>query len=426
MNIDYDVVIIGGGAAGIGAARELAASGRSTLLLEASSRLGGRAWTYEIAEQRLDLGCGWLHSGDRNSWTRIAEETGRVVDHRPAKWGVQYRHLGFSPDEQKAARGAFAAWMERLTVKPPPSDRAADALSPDGEWNGYLQAISGFISGAPLEQISITDYLAYDDASTGVNLRAADGYGDLIVSSLPPRTILRLAAPVEGIELERQGVAIRTRGGTVRGGTAIVTVSTAVLASGAIKLPSALDAWREAASFLPLGRNEKLFLEIVRESPFAPESHELGNPRDPRTAAYYIRPFGRPVIECFFGGEGAGMIEESGPTAGFDYAIEQLVALFGAEARRSLRPLVASAWSRTTRIGGGYSYAVPGRAAARQKLACPFEDRLFFAGEATNAQDFSTAHGAHDSGVRAAREALAALGKRSDRGGHGRQASQGN
>ena len=98
-------------------------------LLEASSRLGGRAWTCEIAGQRLDLGCGWLHSGDRNSWTRIAEKAGRVVDRRPPKWGIQYHHLGFSPDEQKAARGAFAEWIERLAVKPPPSDCAADALS---------------------------------------------------------------------------------------------------------------------------------------------------------------------------------------------------------------------------------------------------------------------------------------------------------
>ena len=413
MTTDFDVVIIGGGAAGIGAARELAASGRSALLLEASSRLGGRAWTYEIGGQRLDLGCGWLHSGDRNSWTRIAEEAGRLVDRRPPKWGVQYRHLGFSPDEQKAARGEFAAWMERLTVKPPPSDCAADALTPGGEWNGYLQAISGFISGARLERISVADYLAYDDASTDINLRAAGGYGDLIVSSLPTKTALRLAAPVEGIELEPQGVAVETPAGTVRARTAILTVSTAVLASDAIKLPNGLDAWREAASFLPLGRDEKLFLEIVGESPFAPETHELGNPRDPRTAAYYIRPFGRPVIECFFGGEGAEMIERNGPAAAFDYAIGQLVALFGNEARANLRPLAASSWSRATRIGGAYSYALPGRAAARQALARPFEDRLFFAGEATSGQDFSTAHGAHDSGVRAAKEALAALQGRS-------------
>jgi monoamine oxidase len=416
MNSEFDVAIIGGGAAGVGAARQLAASAHSTLMLEATSRLGGRAWTCQISGHPLDLGCGWLHSGDRNSWTRIAEEAGLAVDRRPAKWGVQHRHLGFSPREQKEAGEAFDAWFERLSVAPPPSDRASDALPPAGEWNGYLEAISGFISGAPLNRISIADYLAYDSASTKVNWRAPYGYGDLIVASVPSRTALRLSTPVEAIALEPHGVAIRTPRGDVHAKAAILTVSTAVLAGEAIKLPKALDPWLDAASGLPLGRNEKLYLEVVGESPFAAETHVLGDPRDPRTAAYSICPFSRPVIECFFGAEGAQMIEERGLTAGFDYAIEQLAALFGAEARRSLRPLVASSWSRATRIGGAYSYALPRRATARLELARPFEDRLFFAGEATSVQDFSTAHGAHDSGVRAAKEALAALQRRFEPG----------
>jgi monoamine oxidase len=61
------------------------------------------------------------------------------------------------------------------------------------------------------------------------------------------------------------------------------------------------------------------------------------------------------------------------------------------------------------RIGGAYSYALPGHAAARKTLALPFEKRLFFAGEATSSGDFSTAHGAHDSGLRAADEVIAAF-----------------
>jgi monoamine oxidase len=60
-------------------------------------------------------------------------------------------------------------------------------------------------------------------------------------------------------------------------------------------------------------------------------------------------------------------------------------------------------------VGGAYSHALPGHAEARGELARPFEQRLFFAGEATHRSDFSTAHGAYDSGLRAAEEAIEAL-----------------
>ena len=162
----------------------------------------------------------------------------------------------------------------------------------------------------------------------------------------------------------------------------------------------------DAAARLPLGRNEKLFLEIIGDSSFDPETRVLGNPRDRRTGVYYIRPFGWPVIECFLGDQGARMFEEMGPAAGFTHAIDQLIALFGSAVSRSLHPLVASSWRRITYVGGAYGHALPGHAAARSDLAHPFEQRLFFAGEATHLHDYSTAH---DSGLRAAEEAIAAL-----------------
>src|SRR3954470_6186925 len=103
MSADFDVVIVGGGAAGVGAARRLARSGLSAILLEAGARLGGRAWTHEIAGLNLDLGCGWLHSADRNSWVAIARERGVRLDQSRAAWGVQYGDLGFSRQEQAEA-----------------------------------------------------------------------------------------------------------------------------------------------------------------------------------------------------------------------------------------------------------------------------------------------------------------------------------
>ena len=77
--------------------------------------------------------------------------------------------------------------------------------------------------------------------------------------------------------------------------------------------------------------------------------------------------------------------------------------------RAHLKPLIASDWTNTPTIGGAYSHALPGHSDSRPILARPYDNRLFFAGEATHLTDFSTAHGAYQSGVRAAEEAIQAL-----------------
>ncbi len=415
MSASYDVAIVGAGAAGVAAARRLSKSGLKAVVIEASARVGGRAWTLEVAGMALDLGCGWLHSAERNSWARVAEKTGFAVDRRTGAWGAQYKDRGFSAAERAAARRAYAAWFARLETAPPPSDRAADALEPGCEWNGYIDAISGYMNGDTLDRISGADMLAYDEAATDSNWRAPAGYGTLIAASLPAGIDLRLAAPVERIALAARSVSLTTRLGEVRAAAAIVTISTTALLSGAIRLPPDLEPWLRAAEQLPLGRNEKLYLEIDGPNAFAPESHVNGNPRDARAGSYYVRPFGRPVIECFLGGPGAGIVADEGLVAGFQHATEELAALFGTDARRTLRPLAGSNWTRTGWIGGGYSHALPGCHAARADLARPFDGKIFFAGEATHPYDFSTAHGAHDTGVRAAEEVIAALKPQSAR-----------
>jgi len=406
--MDVDIAIIGAGAAGIGAARRLAGTGLKIVLIEAAPRVGGRAWTLDLAGQKLDMGCSWLHSAGRNAWTSLAEQARVPIHKRISGWRNQFRDLGFTPDEQDASERSFDEWTERLS-KHPASDIAAEALEPGNEWNNFIRARIGFISGGVLEQMSAADYMTYENASTDDNWRLPGGYGTLIASHLPLATDLRLATAVTALELASHGVALATSAGTLRARAAVFTVSTAMLTGDAIKLPRALDPWREAAAGLPLGRDEKVFLEILEGSPFEPETRVLGNPRDLRTASYGIRPMGSSKIECYLGNDSAAIVTEHGPAAAYAHVIDELAALFGGEIRRYLRPLITTDWTRTTYIGGAYSYALPGQAGARAMLARPFEGRLFFAGEATHPFDFSTAHGAHDSGVRAAEEAIAAL-----------------
>lgn len=406
-NIDYDIAIIGAGAAGIGAAWRLAGAGKSVVVLEASSRVGGRSWTEEIAGNPIDLGCGYLHSADKNPWTAIAEASGFHVDRRAPAW--QRESLGLTAAESEAAEAAFGAWASRIRNIAAKTDRAADGLEPNGEWNAYLQALSGYVSGAALEHISIADYLAYEDAATEINWRVAEGYGTLIATSLPPAASLHLNTAVDLISLDESAVKLTMRSGILRARAVMVTVSTAVLAGNGIRLPPQLDTWRHAAGLLPLGQDEKYVLEITGGDAFAAETHAMGNPRNACTGSYYIRPFGRPIIECFVGGDGARLRIEAGPAAAFAMAIDELAELFGDNVRRHLRPLVRSAWTRSDRIGGAYSHALPGHAGARAELARPFDERLFFAGEATRQGDFSTAHGAYQSGLRAADEVLEVL-----------------
>src|SRR5271170_2531761 len=84
---DVEVVVVGGGAAGVAAARRLCDAGVDCLIVEARARLGGRAWTVTDASGvALDLGCGWLHSADRNPWVAVAQKQGASIDKTPPAW----------------------------------------------------------------------------------------------------------------------------------------------------------------------------------------------------------------------------------------------------------------------------------------------------------------------------------------------------
>lgn len=412
MVTDYDVAIIGAGAAGIAAARRLHAAGCTVILIEAASRVGGRASTVGYRGMPLDMGCGWLHSARRNPLVPVGEEAGFTIVRGRSAWESQWRDLGFSQSEQEAAGASWERLQHRLRSAPPEGDRASDLLEDDDPWNAYCQSLSGYLNGATLDRISIRDFLAYDEAATEDNWRVQEGYGSLIASALPTTIAMRLSTPVRRVALTTGGLRLETAQGSLTAATVIVTVSTAVLARGAIAFDTFVNGHLEAASQLPLGLADKLFLELHGDHGLEAETHLLGNPHSAETGSYYIRPLGRPVIEGFFGGSGAVRLEEEGLLDAFAFALEELARLVGSGITRHLRPLAASSWCATDWVHGSYSHALPGCAAARAGLAAPVEGRLFFAGEATHDTDFSTAHGAWQTGLRAADEALAALGRR--------------
>lgn len=409
MADEIDIVVIGAGAAGIAAGRMLSQADVDFLIIDAADRIGGRAWTRTAAGHPLDLGCGWLHSADRNPWTAIAEESGFEIDRTPPAWGKQFENLGFTREEQEQANAAYEALDKRLKEEPPASDRASDALEPGGAWNDYIEARSGYINGIGTADVSVEDYLAYDGADSGENWRLPQGYGALIAAAA--KLPIRLGVAASCIDRRTTPLRIETSHGIVSTRAVIVAVPTPILAREALRFLPEIEGKAEAAAHLPLGLANKLFLALDHPEELAADCHMIGNPKRAETGSYYLRPFGRPMIEAFFGGAGAQELERAGVAGMADFAAEELADLFGSAFRKRIHPLLASSWGAEPLIGGSYSHACPGHAAARQQLAQPVEGRIFFAGEACSGTDFSTAHGAYETGVRAAEAAIAALAR---------------
>ncbi len=108
---EFDVVVIGAGAAGLAAARRIATAPLSLHVLEARDRAGGRGWTVkDPSGLPIELGCGWLHSADVNEWCIIAATLGFALDRTRPQWRTQWKNLGFPPadhDDFRATLGAL-------------------------------------------------------------------------------------------------------------------------------------------------------------------------------------------------------------------------------------------------------------------------------------------------------------------------------
>ena len=401
-----DVAIVGAGAAGIGAARTLSGSRLSSLVLEAKDRPGGRAHSLVgRSGAAIDLGCSWLHSADQNAWAKIAEAEGFTLDRSRPAWERRLTGVNLSDAEAKAFSAAFDAFEARLEAAAALPDQAAAALFEEqsARWRPMLDAFSGYYNGAPFRDISVHDYAAY--TPTDENWRVVEGYGRLVAQAAAGLPIV-LDAPVSRIDRSGDPLRLLTPGGEVRAKTVIVTTPTTVLAEGRLAFHPPLPEVLEAAHALPLGHVDKCFLGLADAEALPSEVMVFGRTDTADTGSYTLRPFGRPIIEGFFGGDAAAALEAEGAGAFSAFAIDELASLFGSSLKAALRPLAESRWGCDPFIRGAYSHARPGSADARAILRRSWDPRILFAGEACSPHAFSTAHGAYETGVAAAETLL--------------------
>jgi monoamine oxidase len=270
-------------------------------------------------------------------------------------------------------------------------------------------AVGTYISGAELDRVSALDFANYRDS--GVNWRVLEGYGTSIAAAGDKLTT---AFENTALCIDHSGkrLKIKTTKGEITADQAIITLPSNVIAEEERLFSPALPQKTQAARGLPLGLADKLFLSLEGAEEFEPGSRLFGAKDRIAMATYHVRPFGRPLIEAYFGGSNAAALEAQGDRAFFDFAVSELTGLLGNNFARRIQPLHIHPWGKDPFARGSYSYALPGMAGCRETLAAPIDSRLFFAGEACSKFDFSTAHGGWFTGTAAADQIIAARARK--------------
>ncbi|WP_232479043.1 flavin monoamine oxidase family protein, partial [Roseomonas rosulenta] len=400
---DPDVLVIGAGCAGISAARELAARGRSCVVLEGGPRVGGRAFT-ESASLGLpfDHGASWLHQADDNPLTPLARGLGlALLDHDALRDRRLFTRGRFATTAERAdfaaAEDAFWTAIDAAARDGAP-DRPADQAAPrGGPWDATIAHWEGAqICAAELHHMSLHDLAA--TALEGPNLILREGIGGL-VARLAEGLPVRLDARVDRLHWGARGVVAEGAFGSVAARAAIVTVSTGVLAAGGIAFDPPLPvATQQAIADLPMGLLTKIALRADDPAapglpPFASVRRVVDSPGD-RPMSFLARLFHDPLLIGFCGGARAWEMLHDAPALEAA-ARGEIAAMFGAPAAAALGRAAVTRWGEDPLFRGAYSHAVPGAQTARRVLGTPLADgRLCFAGEACHPRFAATVAGA--------------------------------
>ena len=410
---NVDVIIVGAGAAGIAAARRLAAAGRRFVLLEAANEVGGRC----ITDNRTfgipyDRGAHWIYLADNSPIAKLAGQTGLDLYLAPPgqrmRIGRRYAREGEMEDFLASlvrANAAIADAARRSDVA------CAQVLPKDlGEWRPTIDFVLGaYGCGKDLADVSTIDLFRAAEHDNGAFCRQGLG---AFVAKLAPMNVTQLATPVTGIDWGRSIVEVETPKGQFRAPALILTVSTNVLVSGKIRfdLPK---RHLDAASKLKLGSHDRVAVQLTG-NPLGLRADELVFEKSvsKQTAAIFGNVYGSTVCMVDVAGNFGRELAANGQAAMVDFAANWLAGLYGADIKTGIKRAHATRWDQEAWVLGAASVAAPGGQSSRKVLMEPVRDRIFFAGEAVHETLWGTLGGAWESGERAADAALRLFGGR--------------
>jgi monoamine oxidase len=410
---EVDIVVIGAGAAGIAAARRIAAANRKVVVLEAAGQIGGRCLTDSTTfDVPFDRGARWIHNPDTNPMIKLARGTG--LDVVPAPLGQKIR-IG--------RRNARAGEVEELLATLVRANRAIDdssrgrvdvpcasVLPKDmGDWAATVEFLLGAnATGKDLKELSAIDKVRAQDRSAALACR--QGLGALI-ARLGDGLAVALATPVSRIAWSGRDVSVETAAGKIAARAAIVTASSNVLTSGALKFtPDLPRRTLDAVSKVSLGSYDHIALQL-QGNPLGLSRDDvvIEQAKDARTAFMIGNMGGSSLCSIDVAGAFGRDLSAQGEAAMVAFAVEWLTKLFGSDVAKAVRKSSATRWDAAPFALGAMSAASPGGQPSRKILMEPVGS-LFLAGEAAHETLWGTVDGAWESGERAAEAALRKIG----------------
>ncbi len=404
MNSHPDIVVVGAGAAGISAAYTLLNLGLSVTVVEAAERIGGRCWTdTETFGIPFDVGAHWMHYGYSNFYLSYAKEHGFDVYPDPRRFYLYEKSKRLPKGFKTFGESHDKYWFgiqNNIDIK-------LDVSVSESTEHVISEDISDFICG-PWTMGKETDEFSVFEYSSKVGGRdwfCREGFGSLVAhygAALP----VSLDTEVTFINWSGDGVKIETNRGAIHAEAVIVTVSTGVLASERIRFSPALpiDTLVSIHS-VPMGCYEHVALQFAGTGRLQKaDSYVIRVPdRELEGFGALLNVCGSDLVYCDIGGDIARDLIPQGEKAYVDYALEELVQIFGSAMRKRFIKGATTAWLSNPLSQGSYASAKPGSFHKRKVLREPVADRIFFAGEACHNSMWATVAGAHASGQEVAK-----------------------
>jgi len=394
------IIIVGAGAAGIGAALECAARGLPYVVLEAATRVGGRAYTATSGlPNAWDHGCHWLHCADENPLVAWADKLGATYHSQGAATPFHVWHDGAFADAsdvqdyENAVNRAFEAVGASGRDVPIP-----DVLPDAGRWAPSVLLILALMAGDDAEGVSASAYSDYVD--TDHDWPVLSGYGALITAMAAGLNI-RTGVAVRTIHQRENGATVVTDQGDLEAAAVIVTASTNVLARGGIKFgPGPAADLATQLDRVPCGVYEKVAFALDTLPDEMAQTQFLSVQQSGHNLAtnFQILQGDAPMMLCHMAGKYAHALVMAGPDAMTDYARGAMIQAFGAQVEGRIIGTATTNWTNDPLVLGSYSHAMPGAAQFRRDMIAADTGCVAFAGEAFSPNWQATAHGAYASG----------------------------